>query len=186
MRGVLFDCYIQAHRSGFDRPLGRGFLAGQIKKPDDLHREHVLPRETIYVVLITLCSERLEETSLAFQGRQHGKELCTKGQITRNRACQRRYSSPTVYSLGLIPRQTRYSSPWIIVSLFNYSLKQPYQCVENSWQHRHKLRTEENLAALNITFTDDDLVSIQKVINEIPVEGDRYYGLSDRQMYLWG
>ena len=51
---------------------------------------------------------------------------------------------------------------------------------------RKKSRTEENFAALNVTLSDNDLANIQKVIEELPVAGDRYFGLSERQMHLWG
>jgi len=47
-------------------------------------------------------------------------------------------------------------------------------------------RTLENLAGGDIDLTEEDLQEINKGIETIDVKGDRYYGLSDKEMHLWG
>jgi pyridoxine 4-dehydrogenase len=44
----------------------------------------------------------------------------------------------------------------------------------------------ENLASGDIKLSAEELREIDDVINNHEVKGDRYYGLSDEQMNLWG
>jgi len=47
-------------------------------------------------------------------------------------------------------------------------------------------RALENLASGDVNLSTEELGRIDDVINSHEVKGDRYYGLSDEQMHLWG
>jgi hypothetical protein len=50
---------------------------------------------------------------------------------------------------------------------------------------RKSTRTLENLEAGDIKLSDADLAETHKIVAGNETKGDRYYGLSDKEMHLW-
>lgn len=53
-------------------------------------------------------------------------------------------------------------------------------------KYRNKTRTLENLAGGDVDLSSQDLAEINQVLTTHKFKGDRYYGLSDKDMHLWG
>jgi pyridoxine 4-dehydrogenase len=44
----------------------------------------------------------------------------------------------------------------------------------------------ENLASGDIVLSNEEVQEIHGVVSSHEIKGDRYFGLSDEQMHLWG
>lgn len=49
-----------------------------------------------------------------------------------------------------------------------------------------EVRTKENLAGGEKDVSPEEMAEIEKILADNPVKGDRYFGLSDKEMHLWG
>lgn len=52
-------------------------------------------------------------------------------------------------------------------------------------KNRHAKRTAENLSAIDVSLTPDEIAAVVKVLEEHPVVGDRYFGEGSAGV-MWG
>lgn len=85
--------------------------------------------------------------------------------------------------LGQFFRVTRRTHPWFFVSTdrsgFLFDVKGYW------YDDSHASRTLENIAANDVSFTEEDFKEIDQVLVDNPVKGGRYYSLMAHTLMRW-
>jgi len=127
-------------------PLGRGFLTGQIKKPEDLEEGDF----------------RRNLTRFSEENFNHNMEVVNALKAIADK------KNITAAQLSIA---------WVS-ALGSHVIPVPGSS--------NKTRTLENLAGGDVDLSSQDLAEINQVLTTHKFKGDRYYGLSDKDMHLWG
>ena len=89
--------------------------------------------------------------------------------------------------MGLVARSACHSPSGLFVShpSTNHDGAFKYRSYGTTLFARHVKRTLENLGAIDVTLTEEEITAVAKILDEHPVIGDRYFGEGSTGI-LWG
>ncbi|THH16563.1 hypothetical protein EW146_g4111 [Bondarzewia mesenterica] len=161
-------------------PLGRGFLTGQIKKPDDFEGKSF---QTPPFRVLTSSSKRNLKHNFAIVDALKliaDKKGITTAQLSLAWVASR---GPHVIPLPGSSYVFTFLSPPSLLPAFFFIV----QSEELTRSDRNKKRTLENVAAGDVELSPEELAEIDKVLQTHTVKGGRYIDeVPDEHLLLWG